>query len=252
MASSSQILKAHRFDLATMRHMPRFKREITALKNKYIDAQIASWRVTGGLSKVLEDKHANDMAQVFRENYRRIMKSAVSATSDTIDGLKSRELKEYDTHEAALMSYYTQYGGTRAKATATTTTADIRRLLRRAFEDGEPESVVLKQGLLAKGLSAWRADTIARTETHLAAMFANKYTVDEISRDTGLQFEKAWIPTLDERTRESHASMNADDYIAEDSQFMVGGEAMEYPGDPSASAENVINCRCVVGRRVVR
>jgi len=27
----------------------------------------------------------------------------------------------------------------------------------------------------------------------------------------------------------------------------VGGERLMYPGDPSGSAENVINCRCAVG-----
>jgi len=31
-----------------------------------------------------------------------------------------------------------------------------------------------------------------------------------------------------------------------DDQFTVGGELMDAPGDPNASAENVINCRCMV------
>lgn len=29
--------------------------------------------------------------------------------------------------------------------------------------------------------------------------------------------------------------------------FFVGGEEIEYPGAPNASAGNVINCRCTIG-----
>ena len=32
--------------------------------------------------------------------------------------------------------------------------------------------------------------------------------------------------------------------------FSVGGEQLEYPGDPSGSAENVINCKCVIGYEI--
>ena len=33
--------------------------------------------------------------------------------------------------------------------------------------------------------------------------------------------------------------------------FIVGGEEMQYPLDPSASPENTINCRCTATYRVV-
>jgi hypothetical protein len=32
-----------------------------------------------------------------------------------------------------------------------------------------------------------------------------------------------------------------------DEPFIVSGEELMYPGDPSGSAGNVINCRCAIG-----
>jgi len=36
-----------------------------------------------------------------------------------------------------------------------------------------------------------------------------------------------------------------------DEPFIIGGESLDYPGDPSGSAANVINCRCSVGYLVI-
>lgn len=80
--------------------------------------------------------------------------------------------------------------------------------------------------------------------------FASDQTARSLAGDVGVQLEKAWVFVSDERTREDHAAMDSGDYIPLDEDFDVGGEAMEYPGDPSGSAENVINCRCSVVRRV--
>ena len=62
--------------------------------------------------------------------------------------------------------------------------------------------------------------------------------------DAGVE-RKEWLASIDERTREAHAE--ADGQVVNTHEaFMVDGEEMEYPGDPGASAENVINCRCTV------
>jgi hypothetical protein len=36
-----------------------------------------------------------------------------------------------------------------------------------------------------------------------------------------------------------------------DEPFEVDGELLDYPGDPTGSAANVINCRCAVGYIVI-
>ena len=252
MDKASALRAALRFDVATMRKLPAFRSAIAAEKNRYIVAQVAAWKRTGGLSDTLDHDHAAKMDAIFRKFYGEVIAIAVKETPRTISGLKSSPAleKKLADHETALRLWYQKHGGERALATSRTTRADIRRLMLAAFDEGEPEAVVLRQGLLARSLSAWRADTIARTEIHTAAAFASDQTARSMASEVGAQLEKAWVFVSDERTREDHAAMDSSDYIPLDEDFDVGGEAMEYPGDPTASAENVINCRCSVVRRV--
>ena len=56
---------------------------------------------------------------------------------------------------------------------------------------------------------------------------------------------KTWHTILDEKTRVAHWLVNGKTVRIND-YFVVGGEAMRYPHDINASAENVINCRCSV------
>jgi len=243
-----------RFDIAVMRHMPRFRTAIRKEKNRFIEAQMEYYKRVGKLSDTLEQEHAQKLESIYRENYRRIMASAVKAAPSTITGIKSEHLREikYSIHESALFQWFTTQGGARVKRTAKVTASDVHKLVTAAFTSGEPESEVIKAGLRAKGLSAWRANTIARTETHNAAAFASRYTAETIAAENGLTLEKKWQPTIDERTREAHMAMANSDYIGMDAPFIVDGEELDYPGDPSGSPENVINCRCVELRQVKR
>ena len=66
-----------------------------------------------------------------------------------------------------------------------------------------------------------------------------------IEKKLGITLEKAWSPTMDDRTRPDHAAMDPNDFIPLDAKFIVGGEEADRPGDPPLSAGNQINCRCV-------
>ena len=91
-----------------------------------------------------------------------------------------------------------------------------------------------------------RAETIARTEA-LSSVHAGNYdafgeAVDDqvIRRD---QATRSWVDTNDDRTREDHVAAGGQK-VAVDDPYIVGGEELMFPGDPSASAEQIINCRC--------
>lgn len=254
MPSYAERLRALRFDVMVMRLMPRFRREIKGEKNRFIVAQMAFYKAKGRLSDDLVADHAARLSTIYSQNLSRIIQAAVRAAPLTISGLKSEHIHEfkYSTHETALRKYVFQFAASRIRSVAKTTASDVRKLVVEAFESGAPETDVIKAGLKARGLSAYRADTIARTETHNAAAFASRYTVTKIADDAGLTLEKKWMPTLDERTRPDHAAMADSDYIAMDQPFDIGGEYLDYPGDPSGSAEQIINCRCQEIRRVVR
>lgn len=86
-----------------------------------------------------------------------------------------------------------------------------------------------------------RALTIARTESTTAA---NK-GIQLGAGSTDYVVEKFWIATMDKRTRRDHMLASAQEPIPVNAPFIVGGTPMMFPGDPSAPADQVINCRCV-------
>jgi nicotinamide riboside kinase len=96
---------------------------------------------------------------------------------------------------------------------------------------------------------ALRADTIARTETMRVLNVARQEAVDQVVEDTGIDpsnVKRRWMATMDARTRDTHAEMDGQ-VVGMDEPFVSpSGAELMFPGDPSAPAEEVINCRCVV------
>lgn len=93
-----------------------------------------------------------------------------------------------------------------------------------------------------------RSKLIARTEmvkaTNTAAM--------QSAATSDFMYEKKWVPASDQRTRPDHLAMLNSDWIPFDAKFSVGGVEMDRPGDASAPASQVCNCRCKVVFRLMR
>lgn len=109
---------------------------------------------------------------------------------------------------------------------------------------GERETALLIQkNIAAVGgqLSTLRARTIARTEGHNASQASQ----DIAARSSELPMTKEWVSSGGERTRETHSDADGQVVSMNDS-FTVGGDSLMYPGDPNGSAEETINCRCIV------
>ena len=86
-----------------------------------------------------------------------------------------------------------------------------------------------------------RSLVIARTETIRAT---NRGSQDA-ALATGLDLDKVWIATSDDRTRDAHRAADGQRTDIR-GVFIVDGEELQYPGDPNGSASNVIQCRCAV------
>lgn len=102
----------------------------------------------------------------------------------------------------------------------------------------------------------YRAETISRTEAIRAvnqgAVLAWRQQIDagKIGAD---EVVKRWIYTPDSRTRHAHRtipSMNKGG-VGIDEAFQSELGPIRYPGDPQASAANVVNCRCAMVIRYV-
>lgn len=93
-----------------------------------------------------------------------------------------------------------------------------------------------------------RARMIVRTESQIAMQYGR----ETAKKNSRWQTESVWIAANDHRTRHSHRAVDGD-RVDEGKRFavpimkgrvQVGVDMMLGPGDPSASAGNVINCRC--------
>jgi hypothetical protein len=97
----------------------------------------------------------------------------------------------------------------------------------------------------------WMAQRIVRTELGIASNTGAMVAATEI----GVDVKKEWISATDNRTRRmprdqtDHLHMDGKT-VEFDAKFLVDGkksdELMSFPGDPSASANNLCNCRCTV------
>ena len=101
-----------------------------------------------------------------------------------------------------------------------------------------------------------RMATVVGMEKNSAIRNARTYTTSvenkakmdryEEAEDMGIDLEKEWMATLDERTRESHRELDGE-RVANDEPFSNG---LMYPADPSGDPAEVYNCRCRIVPRI--
>lgn len=177
---------------------------------------------------------------------------------EMMNGIKSMPPPRTKQQWDKLWLYLTQkwaaeWGAVRAREAAGTTREDMQRIVQQSLshdEEFNPQQVA-EDLLKTLEISAWRASTIARTETHAAMMYASEEGAAAVARENDISIRKRWVPVRDERTRVNHAGMADHPAIAMDADFLVGGERMARPGDPRGSAANTINCRCVLVFEVI-
>lgn len=74
---------------------------------------------------------------------------------------------------------------------------------------------------------------------------AGRQLVYNRAKAMGLKLQKEWMATLDGRTRHDHGAVDGQ-RVPLDGKFNVGGYKMAHPGDMSAPAHLVYNCRCTM------
>lgn len=133
------------------------------------------------------------------------------------------------------------------------------RALAKAIRAGkglDRETASKVAGRYADRLLYRRGETIARTETIASAHAGANEGMAQLI-DTGAvdaqNVRKIWRATPDDRTRDSHRSLDATS-IGFDEEFVspVTDKRMKHPGDSSLGAKGVdtINCRCWMEMRI--
>lgn len=170
-----------------------------------------------------------------------VVDSPIRATSLTFGGpYVSQQLLELMTGYSA--DLVTNISGV--------TKAAISRKIVGGVLTGQTPSDVMKaigsdldQGVF-KSIAA-RAATITRTEANRIMGAATFARLNQMGKSGLMGLAQQWDATNDARTRpEHHAADGQVRAIGE--PFEVWGEQLRFPGDPSGSARNTINCRCRV------
>lgn len=66
------------------------------------------------------------------------------------------------------------------------------------------------------------------------------------AQEMGIKVKKKWMATLDNRTRDTHADLDGQVVDVDEPFITSAGNKIMYPGDPSADASEVYNCRCTM------
>lgn len=91
-----------------------------------------------------------------------------------------------------------------------------------------------------------------RTARTMITSAENKGRMDmlEKAESEGIIVKKMWISAHDARTRDWHRELNGQ-MRGKDEPFENAVGKIMYPGDPSADAANVYNCRCKIGYEIL-
>lgn len=214
-------------------------------------------------------------SKVYQQNYQKALKGQVSGVLDKLHGdnyttidkyLKScyetgyigtmyditkqgvpiiapidqaAAVKAVLTDSKIVEGYYSHLGVNYDKLKKT-----ITQEISRGIASGLPYSDIARNINNVSGSGLSNAKRIARTEGHRIQQTSSR-DAQYAAKKKGCDVVKQWDSTLDGRTRDSHARVDGE--IRElDEEFSNG---LMFPGDPSGSAAEVINCRCTSNTR---
>ena len=238
---------------ALKQYSPKFKKELQNQVNTYCRTLDYNAISDKAIKKTIQKLHLAmgvKMAQISSKVVKRSVKGHYEALE-----VKSAET---DLFSYTILQYLQTQGLDQLAADITNTTKDqIRRYLVQSAEQNLtlPETIVLLRGA---GITDYRAELIARTETGRAANIGSMVG----ATSTGLVTMKEWIAAKDNRTRRiprdqfDHYNMDGKKLPIDETfklQNKKGGfDLMLHPCDSSGSAADVCNCRCTLGYEAQR
>ena len=242
----------------------RFSRDISAILSTASEQMIADFAATGSAPQLPEDlmrqldQAYTDMAAIMVDVFgSRILDQGKRA------GLVLETKSFAEFFQRIALEYISQEAIRRRIVGVTNTT---RKLIIDQIIAGQEagdgvDVIAARLDKLIPIMSRFRGALIARTETHGAANFG----ADQAARATGLTLRKEWVSVHDPRTRDfglgdgvvdefSHRAADGQT-VDMDQPFRIPKrdgtvEALMFPGDPSGSPGNTINCRCSVSHIV--
>jgi hypothetical protein len=240
---------------ALKQYSPKFKKELQNQVNTYCRTLDYNAISDKALKKTIYKLHL-----AMGTKMALISESAVKKSVKGVYVPMEYKSQKTDAFQYAIIQVLQNDGLDQLAADITDTTKEqIRRFLIQSAEQNLtlPQTIAL---LRTSGITDYRAELIARTETGRAANIGSMVG----ATSTGLVTIKEWIAARDNRTRREprdhtdHLIMDGTKLPMEkqfqvpNNQVGLGYELMDHPCDSKASAANVCNCRCTLGYEAVR
>jgi hypothetical protein len=240
---------------ALKQYSPKFKKELQNQVNTYCRTLDYNKISDKALKKTIYKLHL-----AMGTKMALISESAVKKSVKGVYVPMEFKSAKTDAFQYAIIQVLQNDGLDQLAADITDTTKEqIRRFLVESAQKNYtlPETIAL---LRTSGITDYRAELIARTETGRAANIGSMVGATA----TGLVTIKEWIAARDNRTRREprdhtdHLIMDGTKLPMEkqfqvpNNQVGLGYELMDHPCDSKASAANVCNCRCTLGYEAVR
>jgi hypothetical protein len=233
-------------------YSPKFKKELQKQVDTFCRTQDYNAISDKALKKTIKQLHVSLGTKMALTAEKDVKK----ATKGYIGPFEGKSQKT-DLFSYVILQYLERQGLDQLAADITDTTKDqIRRYLMQGAANNLSYAEMIPM-LRQAGITDYRAELIARTETSRAANTGSMVG----AMSTGLVTVKEWIAARDNRTRriprDSADHLHMDGIrVPIDTKFEVKGKTfvdyMLHPGDSTAHAANVCNCRCTLGYEAVR
>ncbi len=199
------------------------------------------------VSAILEQLHNNEfetlseyLAQSYEDGFLGTMYDLQGQGIPLVIPIDQEQIVAAIQHETKLSENLYTALGRDTKDLSKKIAGEISRGISRGMMYSEIARNIAAYGRIPKN----NAMRIARTEAHRIQTKAAMDAQWE-AKNKGADVVKQWDSTLDGRTRDSHRQVDGE--IRElDKPFSNG---LLYPGDPSGSASEVVNCRCALLQR---
>lgn len=197
------------------------------------------------------------IVEMFESYYPMFAPLAMMQRNDAI----KQKATEGEMWESLFMDQMRRFGLLTAGKKITSITATTEKFIRGAVESAVTEAVESGYGIdkTAKLVRKYltdslgdigrsRAKMIAQTEMISASNQAATFGIES----TGYAYKKFWSTSGLENTRATHLDAESESIarggLKPDETFSNG---LRYPGDPNGSADEVINCRCVILHEII-